>query len=125
MATVTGATVKWGTSQTTTYGEIQSLSIEDGAQTKEVKGADGETIAIVKWDNHKAINLTAVILSDSTRPAIHDVVTIEDGETTIKARVTSVSESQSSESEATITIAARTYSEIPDNATQTQVPAAN
>ncbi len=121
MATVIGASVKWGTSKTKTYGEIQSLSIEDGAQTKEIKDNLGEVVALAKWDQHKAINLTAIMLTTSTKPTIHDVIEIADGTETIKARVTSVSEAQQNEGETTLTIAARTYPKIGDEAKAIEV----
>lgn len=115
--------ITWGTGSSTTYGEIQSISYTQAGMTKELKDHIGEVFALLKWDEHTEVSVTAIRTTDAAAPAIHDVVTIG----TRKLRVTSFVDNNTNEGETTFTIGARDYSGDTANATWTQstVPTAN
>jgi len=96
MATIKGATVKWGigtsglafdNNQTClAVFNPQRVRVQRTAKTKQIAGADGETKTVIYYDNVYKISFEAIPLGDQTNsisntiklPAIGSKVTITD-----------------------------------------------
>lgn len=103
-------TISWGTINSETYGMIQSINRGKGGQVKEYKDFQGDTKALVVYDKHDTVNISAIITGAS--PTIPDVGTkitlnLPDGNADIY--VNSVSVDYSNEDATRISISGRTY----------------
>ncbi len=116
------ALITWGgtAAGSTTYGEIQTISYTVGGERKELKNHIGEVFALLKWDEHTEVSITAIRTSDTAAPALHDAVYIG----TRKLRVTSFVDNKTNEGETTFTLTARDYNEDTGNSwTNSTIPA--
>lgn len=105
MATQTGTHVQWGTSSSTTYGLIQTMSTGKGGTQKEFKNDQGDTKTLVTYDKHDTISLTAICTANVTLPEKGDAFSI-DGKS---YRCTEAKKDWSNEDAQKITLSGRTY----------------
>ncbi len=108
VAPTMAGTVQWGTSDTTTYGLIQSMTTGEGGTQKEYKDYQGSTVALVTYDKHKTIQLTAICTSAVTLP--EKGTTFEVGGTTYYC--TEATKNWSNEDAQSVTLSGRTYPSI-------------
>ena len=101
--------VNWGTDASTTYGMIQSLALGKGGTVKEYRDYQGDVAALVAYDQHDTIQLTA--LAPATVPTLPE----KGGTFTVggKAyRCTDASVNYANEEATSISLSGRTYPTI-------------
>ena len=114
--TKAGSQVAWGTDSTTTFGLIQSMTTGNGGNLKEYKDYQGDTVALVAYDGHETIQLTAIIVGSApTLPKI--------GETFVVNSKTYYCNSEptinwSNEDAASVSLSGRTYPNIGSSSSQ-------
>ena len=107
--TIVGSQVVWGTDSSTTYGLIQSMTTGKGGEQKEYKDYQGNTVALVTYDKHDTIQLTAIcVTSAPTLPAKGETFTVN----SVTYYCTDASINWSNEDAASVTISGRTYPDL-------------
>ena len=111
--TKAGPKVVWGTDSSTTYGLIQSMTTGNGGEMKDYRDYQGDTVALVTYDKHDTIQLTAFCIGDApTLPGKGEEFTVGDK----TYRCTEASVNWSNEDAASISISGRTYPNLGGNA---------
>jgi len=63
-----GTVLVFGTGAATSYGLVQSESINETTERAEAKGADGNTVSIQEYDDRNELSLTYLELGTPTSP---------------------------------------------------------
>lgn len=101
--------VHWGTDSGTTYGMIQTMTLGKGGTIKEYRDYQGDVAAVVTYDEHDTIQLTALTPGTvPTLPKIGDTITVASKD----YRCTEATINYSNEDATSITLSGRTYPTI-------------
>lgn len=104
--TIVGKQIVWGTNANTTYGLIQSMTTSKGAEQKEYKDYQGDTVTLVTYDKHDAIQLKAICVGSTPKLPERGATFAIDGTTYY---CTEASTNWSNEDAASVSISGRTY----------------